>query len=428
MSGSSPGSVARNAVPLGFAAAVSMWAVAYVGRLPLVMAPSWAVGLAMLVAVALWGYLAGRWTGQGLRMGVAAGFVAALVNMLILGSLLSSVEEVGVHPSALWWVPGSLLATAGLAGLAAMAAPRDGALSTDGGTALLTRTGVAATFLLVVAGGLVTSYEAGLAVVDWPNSFGYNMFLYPLSRMTGGIYYEHAHRLFGSLVGLATLVVAWRIWRTDARRWVKHLSLAAVVLVITQGIMGGLRVTGRLTMSQAPEDMAPNLFLAAAHGVLGQVFLGLMVVLAVITSLRWRTSGDALGVKAAGTERTLQHWLVGTLLVQLVLGAVQRHFAQGLVVHISMAAVVAMLAWVAGARAWALYPRARPVHWFGRAVVIVVSVQLVLGVAALAVTMGEAVSGDPGSWEVAFATAHQATGALLLACSVALATWTRRLV
>jgi cytochrome c oxidase assembly protein subunit 15 len=428
MSGSSPGSVARNAVPLGFAAAVSMWAVAYVGRLPLVMAPSWAVGLAMLVAVALWGYLAGRWTGQGLRMGVAAGFVAALVNMLILGSLLSSVEEVGVHPSALWWVPGSLLATAGLAGLAAMAAPRDGALSTDGGTALLTRTGVAATFLLVVAGGLVTSYEAGLAVVDWPNSFGYNMFLYPLSRMTGGIYYEHAHRLFGSLVGLATLVVAWRIWRTDARRWVKHLSLAAVVLVITQGIMGGLRVTGRLTMSQAPEDMAPNLFLAAAHGVLGQVFLGLMVVLAVITSLRWRTSGDALGVKAAGTERTLQHWLVGTLLVQLVLGAVQRHFAQGLVVHISMAAVVAMLAWVAGARAWVLYPRARPVHWFGRAVVIVVSVQLVLGVAALAVTMGEAVSGDPGSWEVAFATAHQATGALLLACSVALATWTRRLV
>jgi cytochrome c oxidase assembly protein subunit 15 len=428
MSGSSPGFVARNAVPLGFAAAVSMWAVAYVGRLPLVMAPSWAVGLAMLVAVALWGYLAGRWTGQGLRMGVAAGFVAALVNMLILGSLLSSVEEVGVHPSALWWVPGSLLATAGLAGLAAMAAPRDGALSTDGGTALLTRTGVAATFLLVVAGGLVTSYEAGLAVVDWPNSFGYNMFLYPLSRMTGGIYYEHAHRLFGSLVGLATLVVAWRLWRTDARRWVKHLSLAAVVLVITQGIMGGLRVTGRLTMSQAPEDMAPNLFLAAAHGVLGQVFLGLMVVLAVITSLRWRTSGDALGVKAAGTERTLQHWLVGTLLVQLVLGAVQRHFAQGLVVHISMAAVVAMLAWVAGARAWVLYPQARPVHWFGRAVVIVVSVQLVLGVAALAVTMGEAVSGDPGSWEVAFATAHQATGALLLACSVALATWTRRLV
>jgi cytochrome c oxidase assembly protein subunit 15 len=280
----------------------------------------------------------------------------------------------------------------------------------------------------VVAGGLVTSHEAGLAVVDWPNTFGTNMFLYPLSKMTGGIYYEHAHRLFGSLVGLATLVVAWRLWRTDARRWVKHLSLAAVVLVITQGIMGGLRVTGRLTMSQAPEDMAPNLFLAAAHGVLGQVFLGLMVVLAVITSLRWRTSGDALGVKAAGTERTLQHWLVGTLLVQLVLGAVQRHFAQGLVVHISMAAVVAMLAWVAGARAWVLYPRARPVHWFGRAVVIVVSVQLVLGVAALAVTMGEAVSGDPGSWEVAFATAHQATGALLLACSVALATWTRRLV
>jgi cytochrome c oxidase assembly protein subunit 15 len=428
MSDSTSASSIRNAVPLGFAAAVSMWAVAYVGRLPLVMAPSWLVGLIMLISVAVWGHVAGRWTGQGLRIGVAAGFVAALVNMLILGSLLSSVEEVGVHPSALWWVPGSLLATAGLAGCAALTAPRDGVLSVDGGTALLTRTAVAATFLLVVAGGLVTSYEAGLAVVDWPNSFGYNMFLYPLSRMTGGIYYEHAHRLFGSLVGLTTLVVAWRIWRTDGRRWVTHLSLAAVALVIAQGIMGGLRVTGRLTMSQAPEDMAPNLAMAAAHGVLGQVFLGLMVVLAVVTSLRWRTAGDALQPRAAGTERTLQLWLVATLLVQLVLGAVQRHFAEGLVVHICMAAVVAMLAWVAGARAWALYPQAGPVRWFGRAVVIIVSMQLLLGIAALAVTMGEAVSGDPGLWEVAFATAHQATGAVLLAGSVALATWTRRLL
>ena len=77
-----------------------------------------------------------------------------------------------------------------------------------GFTAVHANVTVAATFLLVVAGGLVTSNEAGLAVVDWPNSFGYNMFLYPLAKMTGGIYYEHAHRLYGSLVGLTTIVLA----------------------------------------------------------------------------------------------------------------------------------------------------------------------------------------------------------------------------
>ena len=126
-------------------------------------------------------------------------------------------------------------------------------------TALFSKVGVAATFLLVVAGGLVTSNEAGLAVVDWPNSFGSNMFLFPLARMTGGIYYEHAHRLFGALVGLTTIVLAVRLWRYDNRGWLKRLSLVAVVLVIVQGSLGGLRVTGGFTMSTSEADMAPTL-------------------------------------------------------------------------------------------------------------------------------------------------------------------------
>ena len=51
------------------------------------------------------------------------------------------------------------------------------------------------TFVLLCSGGLVTSHGAGMAVPDWPNSFGYNMFLFPVSRWVGGIFYEHTHRL-----------------------------------------------------------------------------------------------------------------------------------------------------------------------------------------------------------------------------------------
>jgi hypothetical protein len=115
------------------------------------------------------------------------------------------------------------------------------------------------------------------------------------------------------------------------------------------------------------------------------------------------------------------------LVVQLVLGAVQRHMAQGLIVHISLAAVVVMIAVVAGARAWGLYHGTRPVQPLGQWLMSVVAVQVALGIAALAVTGGRAVVGAPSTLEVTIATAHQATGAFLLALSVALLLWTRRL-
>jgi hypothetical protein len=113
--------------------------------------------------------------------------------------------------------------------------------------------------------------------------------------------------------------------------------------------------------------------------------------------------------------------------VQLVLGAVQRHLAWGLIIHISLAAVVTMLAVIAGARAWGMYHGTWPVQLLGQTVIGVVSVQIALGIAALALTQGRAIVGSPTALEVTIATAHQATGAALLALSVALALWTRRL-
>ena len=99
-----------------------------------------------------------------------------------------------------------------------------------------------ATFLLILAGGLVTNTGAGLAVPDWPTTFGYNMFLYPWSKMVGGIFYEHSHRLIGSVVGLLTLTLTLVLWAVETRRWLRWLGGAALLAVIIQGVLGGLRV------------------------------------------------------------------------------------------------------------------------------------------------------------------------------------------
>ena len=416
-------------LPLGFAMTVSMWAAAYVCRLPAVMAPSWLVLGLMLAMVALWGWATGFRTGGGWLAGVMVGAAAAVLNMLILGGILASADGGGVAPSALWWVPGSILVIALVSGGFAVVPGRRVEHVSDPAdwTALFAKVAVAATFLLVVAGGLVTSNEAGLAVVDWPNTFGSNMFLFPLARMTGGIYYEHAHRLFGALVGLTTIVLAVRLWRSDDRPWLRRLAIVAVVLVIFQGILGGLRVTGGFTLSTSETDMAPSIALAVLHGVLGQVFLGLIVAIAVVTSRWWRQAPAAEPRPTAAGDRSMQMWLIATLVLQLVLGAVQRHLAWGLIIHISLAAVVVMLAVIAGARAWGLYHGAWPVQRLGQALIGGVGVQVTLGIAALAVTQGRAVVGSPTTLEVTIATAHQATGALLLALAVALALWTRRL-
>jgi cytochrome c oxidase assembly protein subunit 15 len=412
----------------GFAATVTMWAVAYVGRLPLVMASSGSLGLLMLAAVAAWGWYVGRWSGDGWLGGILVGGTAAILNLLILGSLLAAADG-GLRPSALWWVPGSIVGISVLAGVAAAVGSRSASTERRGPdwTAMFSKVAVAATFLLVVAGGLVTSQEAGLAVVDWPNTFGSNMFLYPLSRMTGGIYYEHAHRLFGALVGITTLALAVHLWRVDARAWVRRLALVAVIVVVIQGILGGLRVTGQFTLSTTPEDMAPSIGLAIVHGVLGQLFLALIVCLAVVTSRWWREAPPAEVRPIVVTDRSIQVGLVVVLAIQLVFGAVQRHVAQGLLIHITLATVVTVIAIAAGGRAWGLYHGVRPVQRLGQLLMGLVCVQVALGIAALAVTQGRAVVGSPTTIEVTIATAHQATGAALLAVSVMLAVWMSRL-
>jgi heme a synthase len=176
----------------------------------------------------------------------------------------------------------------------------------------------ASVLVLICSGGLVTSHGAGMAVPDWPNSFGYNMFLFPVSRWVGGVFFEHTHRLIASGVGLLTIVLCVLTVTIEDRLWVKWLAGIAVIAVIVQGVLGGLRVTEH------------NAVLGLLHGCLAQGFFSIVATVALVTSRFWR------GIKRASDQRDirgLRFWTITVtvmLFIQLALGASMRHSHTGL--------------------------------------------------------------------------------------------------
>lgn len=427
---------------LGFGTTVAMWTVGYIGRLPDFQAPSAVLLTLMLLILAFGGFVSARLTTGGVLAGVRTGVLSSLLNLLILGSLLADAARGEILPSALVWLPGSLAAGAILGALGGLLGSRgaggceplvgqplfdpDGLADRAWDAAFASVAG-AATLLLIVAGGVVTGQQAGLAVVDWPNSFGSNMFLYPLSRMTGGIYFEHSHRLIGSLVGFTTLVLAIQLWRVENRRWVKGLAGAALAMVIIQGILGGLRVTGHFTMSQDAAITTPSITLAVVHGVFAQLFLSTLVALFCVTTPLWRRAVAAIH-PGAGIDHGLSRILVIMVIVQLMLGAVLRHVAHGLLFHITMATIVAGTALFAGMRAWGEHRGQPVIPYLGRGLMVLVTTQLVLGVLALWGTSLTTTRQAPHLLDVIFTTTHQTVGAVILTMSVMLMLWTRRLV
>ena len=133
----------------------------------------------------------------------------------------------------------------------------------------------ASTVLLIAAGGMVTSTGSGLSVPDWPNTYGWFMFSFPMEKWVGGIFYEHSHRLIASTVGFLTIILAVWTWRVDPRRWVRWLAFAALGAVMLQGLLGGLTV---LLLLPAPVSIG--------HAGLAQLFFCLTLSLAVFTSPR----------------------------------------------------------------------------------------------------------------------------------------------
>ena len=180
----------------------------------------------------------------------------------------------------------------------------------------------ASTALLIFAGGLVTSTGSGLSVPDWPNSYGWFMFTFPIENWVGGIFYEHSHRLIASTVGFLILVMAFVLWRWEPRAWVRRLGFIALAAVVTQGILGGITVLWYL-----PDPIS------IAHASLAQLVFCLTATIALATSGGWRRSYDTRG--GAPDDRTLRLVATATtalVYLQIIVGATMRHTDAGLAI------------------------------------------------------------------------------------------------
>jgi cytochrome c oxidase assembly protein subunit 15 len=178
----------------------------------------------------------------------------------------------------------------------------------------------AATVVLIVAGGLVTSTGSGLAVPDWPTSYGWNMFTFPMKHMVGGIFYEHGHRLIASAVGFLTIILAVWIWRAEPRRWMRVLGFAALGAVCLQGLLGGITV---LYFLPTP--------VSTAHAGLAQIFFCLTIAIAVFTSRGWTAPTyqpvDDRALRQIATATT------ACIYLQILVGATMRHSDAGLAIQ-----------------------------------------------------------------------------------------------
>jgi heme a synthase len=258
-----------------------------------------------------------------------------------------------------------------------------------------------ATAVLIVFGGLVTNTGAALAVPDWPDTFGHNLFLYPWSGMVGGIFYEHGHRLLGATVGLLTLALAAALWRRGAT--LRMLGLVAVLTVVAQGVLGGLRVVLQR------DDIA------LIHGPLAQGFLALVVTLAYLTSPAARTP---MRVRAGDGLRRSALMAVAVTYAQIVLGALVTH-AGWLWLHVGGAVAVFAVVPVVTARARRTGDAvARPL---ARALLGLLGLQLALGIGAYLARFSPIWIPGEQATILALPVVHRLVGGLLLAAAVVLA-------
>jgi cytochrome c oxidase assembly protein subunit 15 len=285
---------------------------------------------------------------------------------------------------------------------------------------------VAATLLLVAAGGMVTSTNSGLSVPDWPTTYGYQMFSFPLSGMVGGIFYEHGHRLIASAVGMLTIGLVIFLWRVEPRAWVRRLGWLALAAVVIQGTLGGLTVLFFL-----PDAIS------ITHAGLAQLFFCLTVSIALVTSAGWRRPAAPPVDDERLGRRTVA--LTAAVYCQILLGATMRHTGAGLAIpdfplsyghlippfwnpaialHFAhrlgalvVTAVVLTVVWRILTRHRSHPELVRPA-WF------------LLGVVAMQITLGAFVV-LTGKNEIVN-TVHVATGAVVLATSLLLALRTFR--
>ena len=279
-------------------------------------------------------------------------------------------------------------------------------------------------FLLLIAGGLVTSNNAGLAVPDWPTSFGS---MYRMPQMIGGVKFEHGHRVVAEVVGLLTIVVAIWTWMVDKRRWMRALTIGAVLGVVFQGVLGGLTVLNFLPPA-----------ISTAHGVVGQTMFCVLAAIAVFTSKSWLDEpSERITLKDAKPLIRHSWMLIGFLYIQLILGAAFRHVwtkwgpvgsnhwpvhkivHMFLYPHILNALFVAGLILYLAMRGLSKHPNIPHIRKPAMGLLMLLVLQLLLGVAAYIVRVVQGVNDvQPTLALVGVTVAHLGVGALILALTV----------
>lgn len=305
-----------------------------------------------------------------------------------------------------------------------------------------------ATFLLIVVGGTVTTYDVGLAIRDWPTAEGH--WFYPLPQWLAAdwdVFLEQGHRMLAQGVGLIGIALAVALWRLDRRKWIRWLGLAALAGVIFQGTLGGLRVLG------------DDLLLAKVHGCTAPLFFACSAALVTLTSRRWQQDDEPKARPAASRVYrltfTLTFALTVALYLQIVLGAQIRHLPPDcrpgwsvlwVWLKLIAAGLIALgIVWLL-IRVWRTNLRSVParhqatlVRRAGLLAALFV-VQLLLGAGTWVTNFGlpvwfkDCVWAPPytvvaeGRWQVVTTTAHAAGGSLTLAAALSLLLWSRRLL
>ena len=260
------------------------------------------------------------------------------------------------------------------------------------------------TLFLILAGASVTSNEAGLSVPDWPLSYGEVM-----PPMEGKVFYEHGHRMVASGVGFMTVVLAIWLWRSDPRGWMKKLGWAAVVLVIAQGVLGGITV-----MYLLPPPVS------ISHACIAQLFFSLTVAFAVFTSPGFQREPSLVEDSGWPSLRSLAVIAPILVLAQIALGAGFRHRAFGVMPHVIGAFIVTAVVLMVAIFVLVQFGEHRDLKRSAIGLMAVTCVQVIFGVAAYFVRISTGV-GAPTGQLIAYTVIHVAVGALTMAASVVLA-------
>lgn len=268
------------------------------------------------------------------------------------------------------------------------------------------------TILLLVAGALVTSNDAALAVPDWPTSYG--TFTPP---MYGGIFYEHSHRLIAGALGIFLIIEAVVIWRFEERRWLRWFALAAVGGVIAQAILGGQVVIQLL-----------HYWLPVLHACFAQIMLGAILSLAVFTSKWWTEEQPALNDHGGISIHTIVIVNAVVTFLQVFLGAGFRHQDMPIWPHIVGAIIVlGVMGWTAAVLR-RRFDSSRELR-FGRSLLhAMVGTQLLLGGAAYWSRLVTQDAPQPMPVMVVLTVVHTVFGALVFATSILVVLLCYRLV